>query len=321
MLDGDAGTLTLGPSRQLSDRHDLLASKFEENRLIAEKFALSSARTKSGRRIAVMLNLGDPAELDSLDPNTCDGIGLVRTEFLFTRGKLPSEDEQTRQYARIVRWAKGRPVTIRTLDAGGDKPIPGYTVDGESNPFLGTRGLRLSLRNPETFKTQLRSIARAAAEGPVKAMLPMVTAASELVQAREHLENALGELERDGVSHARPDMGIMVETPAAAMAANDWPADFYSIGSNDLVQYVTACARDNPDLSELADPMHPAVLELIGRTIEGARKRGVEASLCGEMASLPSMVPVLLGLGLEIFSVNPSNVGRVKMAIAESGNG
>ncbi|MDE0303331.1 MAG: phosphoenolpyruvate--protein phosphotransferase [Albidovulum sp.] len=317
LLDGDAGTLTVGSSRQLSKRHEQLADRQEKNRAATASFSFSPAKTKAGRRITVSINVGDPAALVSIDPKICDGIGLVRTEFLFARGELPSEDVQTRQYRRIVNWAQGRPVTIRTLDAGGDKPVPGLTVDGESNPFLGTRGLRLSLLNPDSFKTQLRAIARAAALGPVKAMLPMVTATSEFMLAREHLDDALADLEQDGARYARPELGIMVETPAAALTAGEWPTDFYSIGSNDLVQYVTACARDNPDLSNLSDPMHPAVLELIGRTIQAANRRGVEASLCGEMASMPSMVPVLLSLGLEAFSVDPSNVAQVKMAIAE----
>ena len=318
LLDGDAGTLTVGPDRQLAEKYGILSAKLEKKQKIAENFAFAPAKTKTGRRISVQINVGDPAALDSIDPEICDGVGLVRTEFLFARGELPSEDVQTRQYERIVEWAQGRPVTIRTLDAGGDKPVPGLTIDGEPNPFLGTRGLRLSLLNPESFMTQLRAIARAAALGPVKAMLPMVTVVKEYFDAREHLEKALADLERDGLKHARPKLGIMVETPASALTALDWPTEFYSVGSNDLVQYVTACARDNPNLAELSDPMNPAVLELIGRTIDAARKRGVEASLCGEMASIPSMVPALLDLGLENFSVNPSNVAQVKMAIANS---
>ena len=318
LLDGEAGSLAFGPVRQLEELHAELSSKSREDREIAQKIALKPARTKSGRRISVLINIGDPAALDEVDPRICDGIGLVRTEFLFAGGELPSEDEQTRQYERIVRWAQGRPVAIRTLDAGGDKPVPGLTVEGESNPFLGVRGLRLSLLNTESFRLQLRAIARSAALGPVKAMLPMVTSVGEFAAASEHLDSALAELNREAVPHRRPELGIMVETPAAALTAHDWPADFYSIGSNDLVQYVTACARDNPKLARLADPAHPAVLELIGRTIAAAKKRGVEASLCGEMAAMPSMAPALIELGLEAFSVDPSSVGRVKMAIAET---
>ena len=197
-------------------------------------------------------------------------------------------------------------------------PIPGVTVNNEKNPFLGERGIRLSLRAPDHFRTQLRALARTATEGTVKVMLPMVTVVAEFEEAREHLESVIRELERDGIAHCRPKLGIMVETPAAALTAESWPVDFYSIGSNDLTQYVTACSRDNPNLAAIADPLNPGVLELIGRTIESGKKRGAEVSVCGEMAADPNSIPALLSLGLEAFSVSASQVGRVKMTISEN---
>ncbi|MDT8344722.1 MAG: putative PEP-binding protein, partial [Thermohalobaculum sp.] len=314
-LDADAGRVTLAPTPATahSFRARIAAAAPEAAR--AAEAAHSPAVTRTGRPVRVLINVDDPALLDTLDPGICDGIGLVRTEFLFEGGTLPDEDTQAAIYARILRWAAGRPVTIRSLDAGGDKPIPGVTLDGETNPFLGVRGLRLSLRTPALFRTQLAAIARAAALGPVKLMLPMVTVPAELAEAAAHLDAVLADLAARGAPHARPALGIMVETPAAALRAADFPADFYSIGSNDLIQYVTACARDNPHLSALADPMNPAVLDLIARTIEAGRTRGAEVSLCGDMASSPALVPVLLGLGLGVFSVAPAQVGRVKLAI------
>ena len=268
-----------------------------------------------------MINVEDPDALDELNPEICDGVGLFRTEFLFMGGTLPSEEVQYEAYKRMVLWADGRPVTIRTLDAGGDKPIAGITADGESNPFLGQRGLRLSLANPTRFRIQLRALCRAAALGPVKIMLPMVTIPSELSSAADHLDAALKELEEAGAQFERPALGIMVETPAAALTASDWSADFYSIGSNDLVQYVTACARDNPNVAALASPSNPAVLELIERTVKAGKSRGVEVSICGEMASDPEYVHTLLELGLDTLSVAANSVGRVKHIISAFDDG
>jgi phosphotransferase system enzyme I (PtsI) len=264
----------------------------------------------------VLANIDDPGQLDRLAPETCDGIGLTRTEFLFEHG-APDEDAQLQIYRRILAWAAGRPVTIRTLDAGGDKPLPGITIDGERDPFLGVRGLRLSLLRPEVFRVQLRALARAAADGPLKIMVPMVTCPGELAEAREHLEAVLAELAAKGVANGRPALGMMVETPAAALTADAFAADFYSIGSNDLTQYVTAAARDNPRVAGLARADNPAVLELIARTAAAGRARGVEVSLCGDMASRPELLRPLLATGLRTLSVAPAQIGRVKQALAE----
>ncbi len=229
---------------------------------------------------------------------------------------MPDEETQLAAYRRILAWAEGRPVTVRTLDAGGDKPIRGVTADGETNPFLGVRGVRLSFTRPALFRTQLRALARAAAHGPLKVMVPMVTVPSEVERVRALLAEVIAGLAADGVAHAVPELGMMVEVPAAALTAGSFAVDFYSIGSNDLVQYATACARDNPALIALADPANPAILELIGRTVEAGRRRGVEVSLCGDMASEPAMVPLLLERGLRTLSVAPAQIGRVKLAIA-----
>lgn len=316
-LDGRTGTLIVAPSDETRARIGMQISQEADLKAREAEIACKPAVTRAGRKIRVLVNVDDPSILESLDPEICDGIGLTRTEFLFSDGP-PNEETQLRAYETIVRWAKGRPVTIRTLDAGGDKPVPGVTLDGEQNPFLGVRGLRLSLLDRPLFRVQLRAIARAARLGPVKLMVPMVTAPFELKEAKAELDLALAELAAEGLSHARPECGIMIETPAAALTAVDWDADFYSIGSNDLVQYVTACARDNPNLAELADPLNPAVLELIARTVAAGRARGVEVSLCGDMASSPELVPVLLSLGLECFSVAPAQVGPVKLAIGSA---
>ena len=228
----------------------------------------------------------------------------MRTEFLFEPGAPPPDEAaQVDAYRRILEWAGERPVAIRTLDAGGDKPIPGVTLDGEANPFLGVRGVRLSLRRPGLFRTQLRALARAGAYGNLKVMLPMVTTPGELAEARAHLDKAMAELASEGLVAGRPALGIMVEVPAAALAIEHFDAEFYSIGSNDLVQYVTACDRGNGELAALADPLNPAVLELIGRTAAHGKTTGAPVSLCGDMAADPRYVPALLDCGLEELSV------------------
>jgi phosphoenolpyruvate-protein phosphotransferase (PTS system enzyme I) len=317
LLDAEAGTLTARPSVQAVLAFEARRAARRDGDAAAAQAARRPARTADGEAVRVLINVDHPAALEAIDPETCDGVGLTRTEFLFEHG-APDEAEQLAAYIRIVDWAKGRPVTIRTLDAGGDKPIPGVTVDGEANPFLGLRGLRLSLARPEPFRVQLRALARAAAAGPLKVMLPMVTAPEELEAARALLHAALAELAAEGVAHGRPELGIMVETPAAALRAAEFDAGFYSIGSNDLIQYVAAAARDNPAVAALARPDNPAVLELIGRTIAAGMSRGVEVSLCGDLASRPDFVQVLIRLGLRSFSVAPAQLGRIKQAIGEA---
>ncbi|WP_333832688.1 putative PEP-binding protein [Rubrimonas sp.] len=317
LLDAGAGRLTLGAS---APTRGAFAAQAEADRMARAEdaaFARRPGADASGAPVAVLINVDDPGLLDALDPAICDGVGLTRTEFLF-EGGAPDEETQFRAYARVLGWAKGRPVTIRTLDAGGDKPVPGVTLAGEANPFLGLRGLRLSLARPDLFRVQLRALARAAALGPLKVMVPMVTAPHEFEAARAHLRAALEELRAEGAACAEPPLGIMVETPAAALTAADFDAAFYSIGSNDLTQYVCAAARDAPEVAALADPLHPAVLELIARTAQAGAARGVEVSLCGDMASRPDLAETLLRCGVRAFSVAPASVGAVKRATSQA---
>jgi phosphotransferase system enzyme I (PtsI) len=283
----------------------------------AAKLLHKPAVTRNGVRIAVHINVADPDELDRVDPATCDGIGLVRTELLFHRSEgLPDEEAQYAAYRRIVEWAQGGPVTIRTLDAGGDKPIAGLTLEGESNPFLGVRGIRLSLLRPEIFRVQLRALARAAVHGSVKIMLPMVTVPSELAAARVFLEEEVAALGNAGIAARRPPLGIMVEVPAAAIAIEVFDADFFSIGSNDLTQYVTAAGRDIAAVADLADPLNTAVLRLIANVARHGRESGREVSLCGDAGGDPTLVPALLRAGLRALSVAPAALAGTKAAIA-----
>lgn len=319
-LDAEEGLLLLRPAAGTRAAFGRRAQAAAERRALEAAFLPRPAVTGDGQRVQTLINLDDPALLERLEPAHCDGIGLARSEFLFRADRpLPGEEEQFQVYRRILAWAAGRPVTIRTLDAGGDKPIPGLTPEGESNPFLGLRGLRLSLAHPAVFAQQLRALVRAAPLGQLKVMVPMVTTPAELREARRHLEAALAHCRAAGQAAALPPLGMMVEVPAAALTAGDFPADFYSIGSNDLVQYVTATGRDNDAVAALHDPRNPAVLELIGRVAQAGAARGVEVSLCGDMASDPALVPLLLRRGLRSLSVAPGRLAAVKAAVAAWG--
>jgi phosphotransferase system enzyme I (PtsI) len=317
LLDAHRGVLVVNPDPAARAQFANDAKAVAKARVLAAAAAMRPAVTADGTPIGIMLNISDPRELVDLDPAMCDGIGLVRTEFLFhDRQGLPNEEQQYSIYRRIVEWARGRPVTIRTLDAGGDKPIPGFTPAGESNPFLGVRGIRLSLAHPDVLRTQLRALARATTHGQVKIMLPMVTQPRELATARSILDAEVAALDAAGIPARRPSLGIMIEVPAAAIASDQFDAEFFSIGSNDLTQYVTAAARDIGAVADLADPTQPAMLRLIRWVVDAARARQIEVSLCGDAGGDPRAIPRLLGTGLRSLSMAPVLVGRAKLAVA-----
>ncbi|HJR22996.1 MAG TPA: phosphoenolpyruvate--protein phosphotransferase [Dongiaceae bacterium] len=316
MIDGERGTLVVAPGEATRAAAQVREVEIKKRQAIADEYRHARASLPTGDAVTVMINTAGPDELSLLDPAICDGIGLVRSEFLFSGATLPDEETQYGAYIRILEWARGRPVTIRTLDAGGDKPVRGLTLDDEGNPFLGTRGIRLSLLKPEVFRVQLRALCRAAVHGNLKIMLPMVATPRDLVQGRAHLAAVIADLAARKVPYAEPPLGIMVEVPAAAIAIDRFDADFYSIGSNDLIQYVMAAARDIAALSDYADAADPAVLSLIARTVEHGKRTGREVSLCGDAASDPAIVPHLLDAGLRSLSVSPSSVGLVKAAVA-----
>ena len=317
IVDADRGCLVPTPSTSVRERY---ARQIEERRARereAVKHASRPARTRAGTPVQVLVNVDDPDGLADVDPRHCDGIGLTRTEFLFHDGVgLPDEQRQLDCYRRLVRWAHGRPVTVRTLDAGGDKPVPGLTIEGESNPFLGLRGVRLSLSRPEVFATQLRALARAAAGGELKVMLPMVTNPDELDEARRILSDEVRALRVAGIDAAMPRLGMMVEVPAAALTIDAFDADFFSIGTNDLTQYVLAAGRDSSAVADLLDPLHPAVLELIARVAAACDRTGREVSVCGEMAAQPECLRALLDGGIRAVSVPPAALAATKSTVA-----
>lgn len=316
LLDAEEGRLVLSP-------HPADHAAFERRletagaAVAAETLLLKEpAVAADGTRIKVLVNAGDPAEIEALDPAVCDGIGLVRSEFLFHgRSRLPTEDEQAAAYARLLAWAGDRPVVVRTLDAGGDKPIPGLTRE-EANPFLGLRGIRLSLARPDVFRVQIRALLRAATAGDLLVMVPMVAVPGEMAAVRRLFAEEAAGLAAGGVPHRMPLLGMMVEVPAAALTLDLFDTEFVSIGSNDLVQYVMAASRDATGLDGLDDAGTPAVQRLIRTVVESATARGIPVSLCGDAGSDPAVLPLLLSAGLRSVSVAPAAVGRVKRVIA-----
>ncbi|MFO1039204.1 MAG: phosphoenolpyruvate--protein phosphotransferase [Geminicoccaceae bacterium] len=321
VLDAEAGRLVVRPEPATRDRYleRLGRRRLEDARAAALLTRL--ATTAAGERVEVMLNVDDPAAVGDDVLDAADGVGLFRTEFLFIgRDRLPDEGEQLCAYRRLLERLRGKPCIVRTLDIGGDKPLPGLQLPAETNPFLGLRGLRLCLDRKDLFRPQVRALLRAAAFGPLKVMLPMVATADEYQEARAFVATCHAELEGEGIQAKLPPLGIMVETPAAAVAIDLIPADFYSIGSNDLTQYVMAASRDaGGRVAGLLDPLQPAVLRLIEGVVRHGSATGIPVSLCGDMGSEPVAVAKLLSLGLRRFSVAPAALGRVKLAISGYG--
>ena len=316
ILDGDQATLELDPSAARLAAFEERRRKNAQDAAAARTLLEKGPVDFHGEEVKLLINIQGLEDLAHANARHADGVGLMRTEFLFTDPTgLPGEETQFRVYESVLQWAGERPVTIRTVDAGGDKPVGGFTIDGEANPFLGVRGLRLCLKRPDVFKIQLRALARAATRGNLKVMFPMVTVAEEFLAARELFQEVVDSLRGNGVAAALPELGIMIEVPAAALAVDSFPAAVFSIGSNDLTQYVMACDRSNGALDELADPLNPGVLELIRRTAEHGRKEGIPVSLCGDMAGEPRYVEALLDCGLRQLSMSPPSLGRVKRAI------
>ncbi len=318
LVVGARGRVVLSPGER--ERAAFLRDQTAAGRQRADEQAALSrpAATRDGVVLTILINIAGPQDLKTIDAASCDGIGLFRTELMFRDGEpLPDEEQHYRAYAACLAWAGGKPVTIRTLDIGGDKPIRGLTQAGESNPFLGTRGIRLMLARPDVFRVQLRALARAAVHGDLKVMLPMVTLPAELTAAGGLFDQAVRDLTRENIACRRPPLGIMIEVPAAAiMAARFTEAAFFSIGSNDLTQYVMAASRDTPAVASFNEGAPEAVLHLMASTVASARALGIDVSLCGDLAGNSTALRALLKTGLRSFSVSAAALGHVKHALA-----
>ena len=318
VLDGSAGVLVVNPSDAEVEAYQRRAQREAEDEAELQRLADAEPVTIDGIRITLRANVDLPDEADAAAKSGAEGVGLMRTEFLVVgRAAMPDEDEQYRAYVRVVEAFGGRPVVIRTFDVGGDKlPVGGFPA--EANPFLGWRAIRMCLDEPELFKTQLRALLRAGLHGDVRIMLPLIVTQEEVCQTKQLLADAAAELEARGTPFARNvPLGVMVETPAAAVASDTFAAeiDFMSIGTNDLVQYTLAVDRGNANLASRFTALHPAVLRLIRRTVEVAEAHGLELGVCGEMASQPLTAFVLIGLGIRQLSVAPRAVALMKRVI------
>lgn len=318
ILDGSSGVLIANPTPAQIAAYAARAAREEADTAELQGLVNTEPVTMDGVRITLRANVDLPEEADTAAHSGAEGVGLMRTEFLVVgRATMPDEEEQYKAYKRVVAAFGDKPVVIRTFDIGGDKlPVGGYPT--EPNPFLGWRAIRMCLDEPEIFKTQLRALLRAAMHGDVRIMLPLVVTVDEVRQARKLLEEAASELDARGVEYRHDlPLGVMIETPAAAVAADTLVNDvaFFSIGTNDLVQYTLAVDRGNANLASRFTPLHPAVLRLIQRTVEVGRDNGLEVSVCGEMASQPIMAFALIGLGVRQLSVAARSVPIVKRIV------
>jgi phosphoenolpyruvate-protein phosphotransferase (PTS system enzyme I) len=319
IVDGSQGTVILHPTEDTLVDYQERQARFQEYKAVIARESHTAAVTKDGFHLEVMGNIELPEEVVSVLDYGGEGIGLYRTEFGYlSRRQYPTEDELYEKYKDVVDVMDQRPVTIRTLDINGDKAVSFLTGSDETNPALGLRAIRYCLLRPKIFMTQLRAILRAAAHGYVRILFPMISSVHEIREAKRHLAKAADSLEKDGIPFRRDiEIGIMIEVPSAVVIADllAEEADFFSIGTNDLIQYALAIDRGNQDVAHLFNPLHPAILRMVNHVAETARKYGIKVFMCGEMAADPAHVPLLLGMGMDELSMNPQSIPAVKRVI------
>ena len=321
ILDGITGDVIINPSEEVIAEYRAKKEKFTAEQEELKKLIDVKTTTKSGKRIEVCGNIGKPEDVLGVIANGGDAVGLFRTEFLYMdRDNAPTEDEQYESYKFVLEKMEGKQVVIRTLDIGGDKTLPYLPLPEEMNPFLGYRAIRLCLDRKELFKVQLRALLRASVYGKLCVMFPMISGLEEFMQAKEVVEECKKELKAEGKEYSDDiQWGIMVEIPAAAVMADELAkhVDFFSIGTNDLIQYTLAADRMSEKVSYLYNPMHPAVLRLIKMTIDGAHKHGKWVGMCGEMAGDEAAIPTLVEYGLDEFSMSATSILQAKKIILE----
>ncbi len=321
IVDGLTGDVIINPSDEVLAEYKTKKEKFQAEQEELKKLINVKTTTKSGRRIEVCGNIGKPEDVLGVLANGGDGVGLFRTEFLYMdRDSAPTEEEQFESYKFVLEKMEGKQVVIRTLDIGGDKTLPYLPLPQEMNPFLGYRAIRLCLDRKDIFKVQLRALLRASVFGNLAVMFPMISGLQEFEQAREVVEECKAELKAEGKEYSESiQWGIMVEIPAAAVYADELAkhVDFFSIGTNDLIQYTLAADRMSEKVSYLYNPMHPAVLRLIKMTIDGAHKHGKWVGMCGEMAGDEAAIATLVEYGLDEFSMSATSILNAKKIMIE----
>ena len=313
ILDGDAGCVFVNPDASVEKDYSAKRDAFLAEKKELEKYIGQPTITKDGVTVELVANIGKPKDVEKVLEYDGEGVGLFRTEFLFMdRNSMPTEDEQFEAYKKVAEALGGKPVIIRTLDIGGDKEIPYMGLEKDENPFLGYRAIRLCLdRKEDIYKPQLRALLRASAFGNIKIMIPMVTCIDEYREAKALIDELKLELDRKGIAYNKDiQVGIMVETAAASLIADIFAkeADFFSIGTNDLTQYTMSVDRGNDKVSYLYSTFNPAVLRSIRRIIACGREEGIMVGMCGEAASDPMMIPLLLAFGLNEFSMSASAI-------------
>ncbi|MBZ9608939.1 phosphoenolpyruvate--protein phosphotransferase [Clostridium estertheticum] len=322
IVDGEEGIVIINPDEATLNDYKERRKEFIESKHQLLKYATMKSTTIDGKTVELAANIGSSEDLESVLKNGAEAIGLFRTEFLYmSKDALPTEEEQFKEYKSVIEKMDGKPVIIRTLDIGGDKKLNYLPMDEEMNPFLGYRAIRLCLDRTDVFTTQLRALVRASAYGKLKIMFPMICNLQELRMAKKILAQCKNELKSEGVVFDENiEVGIMIEIPSAAIMSDVLAkeVDFFSIGTNDLIQYTLAVDRMNEKISYLYDFYHPAVLRLIKIVIDNGHKAGIKVNMCGEMAGDTNLIPVLLGFGLDEFSMSASSILRARKTVTNS---
>lgn len=312
VFNGDTGEVIVNPDEDTINKYTELKAKYEEERKALQLLKGKPSVTLDGKHVELAGNIGTPNDIEGLIKNDAEGVGLYRTEFLYMdRDSFPTEEIQYEAYKAVLEGMEGKPIVIRTLDIGGDKELSYLTMEPEMNPFLGYRAIRLCLDRTDIFKTQLRALYRASVHGRLRIMFPMISSLEELLQAKEVVKEVLVELDSEGIAYAKDvEIGMMIEVPSAAVISDVLAkhVDFFSIGTNDLIQYTCAVDRMNQKISYLYNQFNPAVLRLIKTVIDNAHKEGKWAGMCGESAGDQKMIPILLGMGLDEFSMSPISI-------------
>ena len=320
-INGSTGEIYLNPTQEETEQLQKLQKQLKEEKVELEKYKKLDTRTKDDYKVELVANIGTPADIESVIKNSAEGVGLFRSEFLYMDNEnMPTEEEQFEAYKKVAEAMGDKPVIIRTLDVGGDKEIKYLHLEKEANPFLGYRAIRLCLDNIAIFKIQLRAILRASAFGNLSIMFPMISSIEELREAKKILEECKKELDGENINYNKNiKTGIMIEIPSAALISVGLAAecDFFSIGTNDLIQYTVAVERGNEKISKLYTKFHPAVIKLVKLAIDGAHSANIFCGMCGEAASDELYVPLLVGLGLDEFSMNPNSILKTRKRIGE----